>query len=154
MNIHLPDIKTRRIVSFVAITCLSVAVVSLGFNAVRPQNDTTPRVLGAVDIAVSTDAQIADITAKLQTTFTHFDTMISQKQMDAAGNDLLALQDYQQRALALWSQLSAAQKTALTAVCTATASMLEADLHLLPESKQLDGMLVASGCQALQDAPQ
>lgn len=86
--------------------------------------------------------------------FTTFDTLLTNHDLQASRTTLTALQKNQQHILAILPNLPADQKAAFAAICTSNAAIFDANLHLLPEADQMDGMIVVAGCNAIQAGAQ
>ena len=84
--------------------------------------------------------------------FVEFDAALARNNVAAARNHLNELQNYQRHILFLVKQLSPAWKVSLANVCAEQADMFRTNLYLLPESDQLDGMIVTAGCDAIREA--
>jgi hypothetical protein len=80
------------------------------------------------------------------------DADITSNKTTLADGILSSIQIYNRQALSIFPLLSSGQKTSLASMCAQQASLLEPDLHVLPESVQMDGMLVMAGFNAIQDA--
>lgn len=64
---------------------------------------------------------------------------------------LNSLQGYHQQILTSFPRLTAAQKQSFAQGCQQQLLTLETDVYLLPESSLPDGLLVLSGCDAIQE---
>ena len=84
--------------------------------------------------------------------FAALDPDLARNDFTAVSGYLTALQNDQRQILSLWQQLSAVQKVASAHACEEQAKLFGANLHVLPERSQLDGMLVQAGCSAMQES--
>lgn len=106
---------------------------------------TTPVESGGVEKKIVT---LQEHMARL---FAALDADLARNNFAAVNSHLTALQDYQRQILNAWPRLSPDQKRASTEVCIKHEAIFEANLHVLPERAQLNGMLVAAGCSAMRE---
>ncbi|HUS26258.1 MAG TPA: hypothetical protein VMY99_02835 [Nevskiaceae bacterium] len=130
-----------------------ITLVWYSAHASRPTFvPNTQHVLGTATVSRKSSDELAII---LQTdiaqVFTQFDKSLSKGDINSAQTALAALQSYQRQILTLLPQLSADRKALLAGVCLEQINIFEADLHILPEQAQMDGMLVSAGYQAIMD---
>jgi hypothetical protein len=82
------------------------------------------------------------------------DGAISSRNTSSTNSALDTLQGYHSQILSAFPRLSLSQKTSLAQSCDQQVSLLEPDLHILPENAHMDGLLVLAGCDAIKDALQ
>jgi hypothetical protein len=134
---------------------MTAGPVRAGDSAVlvtRPAQALSTQVLGSQTFV--TDEKSATLQSLLVKEFSDFDVAVSGNKTFLAEDILNFIQDYQRQTLLLFPSLSTARKSSLIRTCLDQTRFLEADLALLPESDQLNGMLVQAGCQSMQDATQ
>lgn len=133
----------------------SVASQPIVANRARPGSAVlaatsyrTPDLLLAGDDAVTT---LRDAIAQA---FAAFDDALSQKNAQAAKDQLAALYAYQQQAMSLQAGLKVYEKSLFAQVCMDNLNIFEANLHTLTDQDLMSGMLVLAACNALQDGAQ
>lgn len=113
----------------------------------------TRNVLDAsTDHPSSPDMRAATLQHHIVEIFSQFDTAVARHDFTETPRTLNRLQDYYRQILFIFRQLSPAQQLSLRLTCQQQAGPLEADLALLPENYQMDGLLVKAECEAIQDA--
>lgn len=112
------------------------------------------RVLGSTTPNSQADTpaeQVIRLKSAIDTAFADLDSILASRNFTETASYLHALQNYQHESLLLLPNLSPAEKASLAQACADHANNFEAILHILPEDSQMDGMLVAAGCDAMQE---
>jgi hypothetical protein len=96
------------------------------------------------------EMQAAQLLTSSSNIFATFQGSLAKKDMPGLENQLALMQKYQQQILMLLPRLSSPQKTLLIQVYANQANVFAMQIHQLPESLQMDGLLVQAGYKVIQ----